>query len=175
MDLIEQRGIGAWKRQFDIDARFERHLGGGLVRSGDVMNGAQLGGAEIIGDHHTRESPFMAQDVFQKVAIAVGGDAINFIVGGHDTAHVCFDDCGFKRFQEIFADDAFGKVSGSNICAALGLTMDSKVFCSGHHMRLVDARTGALQTLNGGNADSRDQVRIFAIGFFGAAPAGIAR
>src|SRR6266851_7013639 len=53
--------------------------------------------------------------------------------------------------------------------------MHGEVFRSGHHVGSVDQWSGALKTLDGGDTDLRDEIRIFSVSFFGAAPARVAR
>src|SRR5258708_7332324 len=48
------------------------------------------------------------------------------------------------------------------------------MFCGGHDVGLIHRSAWPLQAENCSNADTRDQVRIFTVGLFGAAPARIA-
>jgi hypothetical protein len=119
------------------------------------------------------EAPFLAKDVLQQMFVAVGGNAVNFVVGGHDGLHVA----GLHRHgewkQELFAKNALGKIAGSDVGAAFGLAVRGKMLGGGKYVILADQWRIALKAANGGEADARHEIRIFAVRFFGAAPARI--
>ena len=54
------------------------------------------------------------------------------------------------------------------------IVLDSacKVFCGGNHVRAVNERPLALKAVDGRDADARNQLRVFAVGFFRPAPTG---
>src|ERR1700684_19450 len=121
--LLNETGIGIRKRQLDVHAGVESHARGGILISRDVMDANEFHDAEIIGDNDAVESPLLAENVGKQVLVAVGRDAVDFVIGGHHGVNVCFFDGGFKRFQPIFADDALGIVSGGDVGAAFGLAV----------------------------------------------------
>ena len=98
------------------------------------MNGAQLSRAEIVRNHNTLESPFPSKDILKQMAVAVRGNAIDFIVRRHYRADVSLRDSGFKGLQEIFANDAFGVVSRCDIGAAFRLAVNGEVFGGGKNV-----------------------------------------
>jgi len=85
-----------------------------------------------------------------------------------------FLDGRLKRHQEILADDSFGVVAGRGVGAAFGLAVHGEMLGGGHHMMVTDLELVALQSGDGCYTDARGQVRVFAVGLFGAAPAWIA-
>ena len=139
------------------------------------MNGAQLCRAKIVGRYQSLESPFVSQDVQEQVLVTVRWDSVDFVIGGHHRGYVRFLDGGFERLQPVFTDGAFGIVRGTYVGAAFGLAVNGEMLCGGHHVGFVDARAGSLIAGNRRYTQARYQVRVFAVGFFCAAPAGIAR
>src|ERR1700690_2323667 len=107
--------------------------------------------------------------------VTVRRNAINFVIRRHDTGGVRFLNGGLERLEEIFANDAFRIVAGGNVGATFGLAVNGKMFGGCHHVSVVNERAVTLKAENGGYTDARREVRIFAIGFFGTAPTGIAR
>ena len=65
-------------------------------------------------------------------------NAVNFVVGRHHALRVRLLYSGFKRLQEIFANDAFGIVAGADIGAAFRLAVNRKMFEGRDHVRLVN-------------------------------------
>ncbi len=111
--------------------------------------------------------------------VAVIGDAVDFVVARHHGGDVRFFHGGFERLEPVFADHAFGVERGADVGAAFGLAVDGEMFCGRHDVRFVEARVGALKggALVAGDccdSEARDEIRIFAVGFFGAAPARVA-
>src|SRR5580704_6686420 len=84
-------------------------------------------------------------------------------------------DSSLKWLEKIFANDMFGIISGANVRPCLGLAVHGKVFESRHHVGLIDSGTIALKAADGGDADTRGEIRILSIGFFSASPTRIAR
>ena len=165
--------------KLDIDAGFERDARGFFLIRDDVMDGAEFLRAEIVGRDHAGKSPLAAQDVEHQMFVAVIGDAVDFVVARHHGGDVRFFHGGFERLEPIFADDAFGIERGADVGAAFGLAVDGEMFRGGEDVRFVErgagARVaGALVAGDGGDSEARDEIRIFAVGFFGAAPARIA-
>ena len=86
-----------------------------------------------------------------------------------------FADSGAKCEEVGLAQFAFGEICGRCVCAALWLAVGGEVLRGGHHVVAVNKEGIALESFDGGNADARTKIGILSIGFFGAAPAGIAR
>src|SRR5579859_2164167 len=139
------------------------------------MNPDEFGDAEIVRHQNSVKAPLVAKNVNQELFIAVGRNAVNFVVGSHDTLHMAFFDGGFEWLQPIFTNDSFRVIAGRNVGAAFGLAMDSEMFRRRQHTGFVDERPGTLKSMDGRNADARNEIRILTVGFFRAAPAWIAR
>src|SRR5579883_792877 len=108
------------------------------------------------------------------MAVAMGGNAVNFVVGGHNVHDVALFDGDFEGTEEIIADHALGVVAGTDVGAGFGLAVNREVFGGGGDVEFVDERAGALESADGGEADLRDEVGVLAVSFFGAAPARVA-
>ena len=110
-----------------------------------------------------------------KCLLLCEGNSVDLVVRRHDGLYVSFLDGCNEGFQEIFANDAFRDVAWSDVGAAFRLAVHCKMLRCGHHVRIVDERSDALETLDRGDTYARDEIWIFSVGFFGAAPARIAR
>ena len=123
----------------------------------------------------TAEAPLLPQHAIEQPVIDVRGDTVDLVVGCHHASHMGFLDGRLKRHQEILADDSFGVVAGRGVGAALRHSMHGKVLGSGENVLAIDQIFIALEALDGGHADARGEIRIFAVGLFRAAPARVAR
>src|SRR5580704_12882514 len=121
--LLNEAGKGAGKRQLDVHASVESHARGGIFVRDDVMDANEFHDAEIIGDDDAVESPLVAENIGQKMLVAVGRDAVDFVIGGHHGVDVSFFYGGFERLQPVFADDALGIIAGGDVGAAFGLAV----------------------------------------------------
>src|SRR5690606_39780478 len=81
----------------------------------------------------------------------------------------------FERREEVLAQDALRDIRGTRIRAALGLTVTGHVLERSEHLVRRERQCRALETLHGGNAEPRNQVRILAEGFLATPPARSAR
>src|SRR5579863_7306306 len=111
--------------------------------------------------------------------VAVIGNAVDFVVARHHGRDVRFFHCGFEWFQPIFANHALGIERGADIRAAFGLAVYSEMFRGCHDMRFVEDGAAAwgsraLVARDRGDAESRDEIWILTVSFFGAAPTRIA-
>ena len=97
-------------------------------------------------------------------------NAINFVVRRHHALRVPLLYAGFKRLQEVFANDSFGIVAGADICAAFRLAVNREMLEGCDHMRLINRRSNPLETFDGSHANARNKVRVFTVGFFSASP-----
>lgn len=173
-DLLRKGEIGSGERELDIDAGFDGHASGDFVVGGNMVESDEIGESEIVGNDDALKTPFLAEDLIQEVSVGVGRNAVDFIVGRHERGGVGFGNGSLEGAKEVFADDALGIIAGANVGAGLGLAMNGKMFGGGHDVRFVDRRAGTLEAEDGGDTDARGEIGILAIGFFGAAPAGIA-
>src|SRR5438270_1956191 len=128
-----------------------------------------------IGGHVTLEPPLLAQNAIEQPVIYMGWDAVDFIVGSHDTGDVSFLDRGLERHEKGLAQDSFRVVGGRRVASTLRLAVCGKMFGCGQHVMTVDHKRCSLQSPDGGNAHAGDQERILAIGLLCAAPARITR
>ena len=88
---------------------------------------------------------------------------------------MCFLHSDLERIEKHFAQKPFGKVGWSNVGATFRLPMRAKMLERGDDMPVIDIRPTSLKSLNCGNAHTRHEIRIFAVGFLHSAPARIAR
>src|SRR5579883_3435216 len=174
MYRFDEARIGGEEREFDIHAGVEGKAGSGGVVPNEVMDGAEFGDAEVVGGDGALKTPLAAKDVAEEMAVAMGGNAVNFVVGGHDVRDVALFDGDFERTEEIIADHALGVVAGTDVGAGLGLAVNREVLGGGGDVGFVDGRAGALESADGGEADLRDEVGVLAVSLFGAAPARVA-
>ena len=174
MHLLDQGAIDGTVREVEIDARGQRQARGVGLVGRHVVDVHQHLESVAIGGDITAEAPLLAQHAVEQPVVDVRRDAVDFVVGGHDAARVALLDGGLERHQEVLADHAFGIIAGRGVGAALRLAVHGEVLGGGHHVMMIDIELVALQAENGGDAHARDQVRIFAVGLFGAAPARIA-
>jgi hypothetical protein len=80
-----------------------------------------------------------------------------------------------KGLQEIFADNAFGIVAGSDIGPAFRLPVYGKVLERGNHVGRIDKWSIALESFYCRDTDSGDEIRIFPVCLFRPAPTRVAR
>ena len=174
MNRLDKAGIGGEEREFDIHAGIEGKAGGGGIVRNEVMDGAEFGDAEVVGGDGALKTPLAAKNVAEEMPVAMGGNAVNFVVGGHNVRDVALFDGDFEGTEEIIADHALGVVAGTDVGAGLGLAVNREVLGGGGDVGFVDERTGPLESADGGEADLRDEVGVLAVSFFGAAPARVA-
>jgi len=174
MNCIDEARIGGEEGEFDIHAGIEGKAGGGGTIRNEVMDGAELGDAEVVGGDGALKTPLAAKDVAEEMAVAMGGNAVNLVVGGHNVHDVALFDGDFEGTEEIIANDALGVVAGTDVSAGFGLAVNREVFGGGGDVEFVDERAGALESADGGEADLRDEVGVLAVSLFGAAPARVA-
>src|SRR5580700_9550014 len=134
----------------------------------------QIGDAEIIRNQEPVEAPLVSQNVIEQMLVAVRWDTVNLVVGSHHASNVTLLHRVLEGSEKVLADYALGIAPRRNIRAAFGLAVYSEMFRSGHHVSFVEERLVSLQAQNRGKANMRDKVRVFAVGLFGAPPAGIA-
>src|SRR5579863_3766082 len=138
-----------------------------------MMDAYQLHDAEVVGHYDAIETPFMAENIGQEMAVAVVRNAVQFVVGGHHRLHVGLCDRVIERPQEIFLNDAFGIIARSDVGAALRLSVDSEMLCGSEDVGLIEVWAVALEPADGCDTDASDEVRVFAVGFFRATPSRI--
>src|SRR5215472_18373862 len=138
------------------------------------MKVSQLGDGEVVGDQNAVKTPFVTQDIVEKVLITVRRNAVHLVVRRHHTLHVAFFHSGFKRLEEIFAYHTFGIVAGRSVGPSFRLAVNGKMFCCRNHMRAVNERPLALKALDCSYADARNEIWVFTVGLFRPAPARLA-
>ena len=83
--LLHETGIGVGKgNSMSTPASRAMRAAASLIRD-DVVDANEFGDAEIIGDDDAVESPLVAQNVGKQMFVAVRRDAVDFVVGGHDS------------------------------------------------------------------------------------------
>src|SRR5713101_2855861 len=107
--------------------------------------------------------------------VTVRWNAVNFVVRSHDALYVSFFDGRLEWLEKIFADHPLGIITRRHIGATFRLAVYCEMFGGGDDMRLINKGPGSLKPLNGSYPDTRSKIRVFAIGFFSASPARIAR
>ena len=135
---------------------------------------AELPDRVVIRDDEALEPHLLAENVFQQPLVGVRGDAVDFVVGGHDGDGFRFAQRLFEGVEEGLAEDALGDVGRRAVHAGFGLAVANEVLQRGENVFLIAEIAVALEAADGGNAKARDEVRIFAVGFFHAAPARLA-
>src|SRR4030088_3592300 len=106
--------------------------------------------------------------------IAVRRNAVDLVIRRHDVGNMSVLYGRFEWLEPIFADGAFGIIRRTNIGAPFGLAMDCKMFRGGHDVGLVQRWAGSLIASDRSDPYARHQVGIFAVRFFGTAPARVA-
>src|SRR5215469_3104454 len=106
--------------------------------------------------------------------VDVRWNAVDLVIASHDAANVSFPNAGPEGDQKVLPNGSFGIVAGRSVGAALGLAVNGKVLNGGQNMIATDVEAIALKTFDRCYPHARDEIRIFAIGFFGAAPAWVA-
>ena len=102
-------------------------------------------------------------------------DAVNLVVRRHDTQDVAFGHGSFKTREEDLAQNALRIICGGDVRATFGLAVGGKVFGGGYDVVPIYAGTRSLQRSDNCYRHARDKVWILAVGFFGSAPARLAR
>ena len=148
------------------DARFERACGRKVVAI------CHFHSATVAHDEPV-ESPFRAEDVVEQLPVDVVGDAIPFVVRGHERPRVRPLHGHFERVEMIFAEFALGVVDRCDVSSPLGLPVSCKVLERGGNVIAVDKETPPLESEYGGHPHARDEVGILAVTFLGPSPAGI--
>ncbi len=175
LHLIEQRAIDRTVGQIVIHARGNGQARRISLGGRDMMRVHQHLQAVTIGRDETVETPLLPQNLPEQPVIDVRGDAVDFVIGGHHASHVAFLDRGLEGHQECFANRAFGVICRRGVGTALGLSVSRKVLHRSHHVVTVDEKVIALQPSYSSDGHTRDEIRVFSIGFFCAAPSRIAR
>ena len=102
-------------------------------------------------------------------------DAVDFVIRGHHTSHVRPLHCGAERHEERLAQIPFRKICRSSIGTALWLAMCGKMLRRRQHVMSINLPRGSLQAVDGRHSHVGNEIRIFAVSFFGPSPARIAR
>ena len=107
--------------------------------------------------------------------VDVRRDTVNFVIGSHDAANMGFLHGSLKGNQKVFSNNALRVISRCRIRSALRLAVHGEMLHRRHNMMAVDIEQISLKACDGCHRYPGNQVWIFSVGFFGAAPARIAR
>ena len=149
--------------------RFTRG-GRGVIR--DAM-GNQLGDGGPIAVNESLESPFLAQDLFDREVIRGGGHAVQSIERGHDRCSARVDR-RVKGRKVKFPKGVLGNFHRVVLPAAFGRSIADKMFGAGNGaVRRIEVL--ALIAEHVGPRHGRDQIRILARTFRHPSPARVSR
>ncbi len=157
--------------QLDVDPGLQGQAGGLGLIGGDVMVAEQILDGEIVGDQRALEANLAAQQVTEQLARRPAGDAVQLVVAVHDRRQPGFIDGRLEGGGIDFAQLALRDVRRRPVEAAFRRAIPGEVLAGGGH---AVRQVPGLQTAHVSRADLADQVRVFAVGLFGAPPARIA-
>ena len=154
-------------------ARFLLVLGDEVaVRVGPVT---QFPDGVVVRDNKSLEAPLLAQHIAQQPLVGVRWNAIDLVVRGHQRHCSGFAQRFLEGVEEGLLQHAHRDVCRRAVHARLRLPVSDKVLQRRQHMPLVLEVCVALEAAHRRDAQPRNQVGIFAVGLFDAAPARLAR
>ena len=161
----------AERRQLAVEARAQRHRGGGAQVAGQPMLADEHLDRGVVRGDDPVEAPFVAQDLGQQLVRDVAREPVDVAVGGHHAREPGDADGGLEREQLLVAHLARPEVDRRLVEAALGEPVADEVLAG------RDDPGGDVVALH--PADVRDaelggEVRVLAIGLLDAAPARVA-
>ena len=104
----------------------------------------------------------------------MGRHAVHFVVGRHHADGAAFLQGFLEREQKSLAQHAHGDIGRGAIHAGFRLAVTDAVFQGGDQAGFVAEGGVSLKAAHRGNAQARNQKRIFAVGFLHASPTRIA-
>src|SRR5277367_2859439 len=104
--------------------------------------------------------------------VAVRRNAVDLVIRSHHRIDVTLFHRNLEGFQEIFSNYAFRITAGRNVSSTFWLAMHGEVLRGRHYMRAIHSAS-TLKSPDGGQADPRGKVWIFAVSFLRASPARI--
>ena len=132
-DQFDQVLVAIRLGQFDVDAGFAPP--GGRLPScpGDGMAAdigaiVQLGDGVVVGDNEALESPLLAEDVAQQPFVGVRGNAIDFVVGGHDAEGAGLLDGLFEGNRKVSRNTRSEMFAGAQFVPDSGWPCAAKCF-----------------------------------------------
>ncbi len=136
---------------------------------------AQLPDGVVVRDNEALEGHLLAEHIFEQPLVRVRGDAVDFVIRGHDGDGLGFPQSLFERVEEGFAQHAFGDVGRSAVHTGFRLAMADEMLQRSEDVFLVAEIAIALEAAYGRDAEARDEIRVFAVSLFDAAPARLSR
>lgn len=159
--------------ELHIDAGADGHAGSILGRGGDVMGGVETVDGSEIGKDKALEAPLLAEDGFEEVWVVGHGNAVDFVVCGHDAHDVTLADGSSEGREHDHAELALAHIYRGSIGACLGRAVGGEVlgFCDDGVVGIEAVALGALYI---GEAELCGEIGVFAVGFHDASPARVA-
>ena len=146
--------------------------GSGLRGSlGDHMTFVEVTNGPAVGDHMALKAPFAADLIHQQELTAAAGLAVGSVVSTHDRFCLGILDAGLEGIEVGFLHILGIGFRIEAVAQCLGATVDRQMLGTGSGLHDF---AFALEATDIGLAQPCGQVRIFAIGFMAATPAGIA-
>ena len=157
----------------EVAAFFDTQRGGFRHRVGDMIVAVQVIDSAAIRHHMTLESPAVAQNISQQHIAGVARFPVDGVVRAHHRLHLCLFDAIFKRGQIGVEHIAFADHRVEMVALRFGTAVHSEVLGAGGGFHMVGIV--ALQPFDKCHAHAAGQIRVLAVGFVTASPAGIAK
>src|SRR5690242_18863547 len=97
-----------------------------VLAAPDVMNGV------AIRDNVAVEAPTLAQDVGEEEGIRAGGNAVNRVIGAHDSSDVSFANSHLKLWEVSFVRIPFGRSRVEAMPFGFRPAVNGVMFGAGH-------------------------------------------
>ncbi len=169
LERLRECAVEAVGDHVHVGARLEGE-GRNLLKITEAV-GDHLGYGRVVGDDKAVPSPHAAEHVSEQPAVGCGGDAVDGVERGHETARTCLGACLVGG--EIFVEHALAAhVDGVVVASAFRRAVEGEMLDAGHDLVIV-AEIVALVALDHGTGDGRTEEWIFARAFGGASPAWV--
>ena len=103
------------------------------------------------------------------------GDAIDFVIGGHDGDGAGFAESFFEGVEKCLAQDALGDVGRGAVHAGFRLAVADEMLQRGENVLLVAEVASPWKPCTAAMPKARHEIGILAVGLFHAAPARLTR
>ncbi len=129
--------------------------------------------SSAVGDDVAFEAPIFAKMLNEQGGIGAGGLAVQAVVRAHDGFGFAFENRRTKRRQIGFFHVVARGVNIHRMTRGFRAAVNGEVLRRGDRFEIV--RIVALQTSDKRHAETRREIRVFAVGFLAASPARIAK
>ena len=138
---------------------------------GDLVELVEIRNRAAVGDIVSLKAPLAAQDVAHQALGAAARLAVHAVVRAHDSFHAALLHAGLKRGQIGIPQVVLGYLGVKAVAHAFRAGMHGEVLGARRRLHIIPV---PLNALDEANAQTRGEIRVFAVGLLSASPARVA-